>query len=698
MFDGLRLALIRRLDTLTGHSTQAAPPLIDPAKTESLRAQGNALIAEGKLDEAETCFRDALALQPDDTRLLVCLGYVLKEQNRFAEARIVLRRAANRGNTDPQAFEAHYLLGEISEHQGDLDDAKRHFTGTLDLKPDFTRACKDVLRILRIQGRETEARTFMEARVRSCPDSADYRIMLAKLCTDTFDLQGTAEHLMAAVALGVNETQINIILGAALCRLEREEESRKYFEMAEMADPSIVYESHYHRGYFYTRSGNSRSAVDFLEKSIALQPDFVPSHSLLLLNLSHAASELDMSYRAAAERFAQSIESAASPLPPLMAGPVDEESKVLRIGFVAGEFREHPVYHFLVGILEHINKSQFHLVAFSNNQLDDSATDVFKALFAEWHDITQLSHDAVADLVRAQHIDVLVDLSGHTGDARLPVFARKPALVQVAWLGYFASTGLKAMDYIIADPVCVPDDSQEWFSEKVLRLPKTRLCMTVPKTSRTIPVVQPPCIVKGYVTFGSFQQAAKINAQVLRVWAEVLASVPQSRLRIQNKAIDSASIRDRIGSDMATAGIDLSRVELVGATGWEEYLEAHGEVDFILDTFPYTGGTTTAFALWMGVPTLTLKGSSMLSLQGASMLTCVGLTDWIAKDETEYVETAKFFASNPEHLAQLRSQLRNRTVESPLFDVERFAKNLQYALRTMYEEKYEAAKSATLIP
>ncbi len=695
MFDGLRLALIRRLETLTGTATTSpALPVVDGAAVERLRAQGNALIAEAAFEEAESLFREALTLTPDDTRLLVCLGYVLKEQNQLAAARVALRRAAYAGNTDPQAFEAHYLLGEISELQGDLDDAIRHFTATLNAKPDFNRACEDVLRLLKLQGRGLHAKAFIEKQILLYPDNADYRLLLAKLCTDAFDLSGTVEHLMAAVAMGVNEVRICIILGAALCRLERGEEARRYFEMAETADPTVIYETRYHQGYFHTRSGNSRAAVELLEKSIEHQPDYVPSHSLLLLNLSHASTELNRSYREAAERFASAIESPDLPIPATSTVPIGAQSKTLRIGFVTGEFREHPVLHFLVGVLEHIDKSQFHLVAFSNNQIDDSSTNVFKALFADWHDIQQLSHDEVAKLVHTQHIDVLIDLSGHTGDARLPVFARKPALVQVAWLGYFASTGLTSMDYIIADTVCVPDDSQEWFSETVVRLPDTRLCMTVPKTSRAIPTAPSPCKTKGYVTFGSFQQASKLNDKVLRVWATVLAAVPQSRLRIQNKSIDSLSIRNRICANMVLAGIDLARVELVGAMGMEDYLEAHCNVDILLDTFPYTGGTTTAFALWMGVPTVTLAGDTMISLQGVSMLTCVGLTDWVAKDETAFVEIAQRFSNDPEALERLRNQLREKTLKSPLFDSARFAVNLQNALRAMYQEKLAKAQAA----
>ena len=696
MLDRLRLILQRRLDTLTGRSAPQSAPASDPESTARLRTQGNAFLAEEKLDEAEACFREALVHTVDDTAALVCLGYVLKEQGRLTEARITLKRAINPANTDPQAFEAHYLLGEISEKQDDLDDAKKYFKSTLNLKPDFTRACEDVVRILEAQGRKGEARAFLEERIASCPESTDYRVMLAKECTDSLDLDGTVQHLSAAVAMGVRDPYIDMLVGAALCRLEREPEARPYFDSAVATDPSFLHEALYHRGYYYTRSGDSRAGVELLEQSIESKPDYQPAHSLILLNLSHSAGALNRSYQQAADRFSDAVEGSIKAFSPLPMGSVGVESKVLRVGFVAGEFREHPVQHFLVGVLEHINKDHFQLVAFSNNQKDDAATKVFKTLFSGWHDTKDMGHDAVADLVRTEQIDILIDLSGHTGDARLPVFARKPAPVQVAWLGYFASTGMKAMDYIIADAACVPDHSEEWFSEKVFRLPATRLCMTAPRTSRPIPVTPAPCTVQGYVTFGSFQQLAKINDKVLGVWAKVLTAVPRSRLKIQNMAMNIATMREQICANMVTAGIDLSRVELVGGGGWESYLEAHNGVDIALDTFPYPGGTTTAFAIWMGVPTITLAGNTMLSLQGAGMLGCVGLNDWVAKDEAEYVEIARRFANDTERLAHLRGSLRAVAERSPLFDTKTFATNLENALRSMYREKMATLVDASL--
>jgi predicted O-linked N-acetylglucosamine transferase (SPINDLY family) len=202
-------------------------------------------------------------------------------------------------------------------------------------------------------------------------------------------------------------------------------------------------------------------------------------------------------------------------------------------------------------------------------------------------------------------------------------------------------------------------------------------------------------LTNGYVTFGSFQKAAKITPAVLHVWSQVMARVPESRLRIQSSTFESTAVCERVAAGMRSAGIDLARVEMLGSMGWEDYLECHGQVDILIDTFPYTGGTTTAFALWMGVPIVTLLGDSMLSRQGAGMLSCVGLSDWIAKDEADYVGKAVQFSSDVPSLVQLRASLRGKAEKSPLFDTESFTRHFEAALMSMYAQRMTAISRIT---
>jgi predicted O-linked N-acetylglucosamine transferase (SPINDLY family) len=266
--------------------------------------------------------------------------------------------------------------------------------------------------------------------------------------------------------------------------------------------------------------------------------------------------------------------------------------------------------------------------------------------------------------------------------------------VQVSWLGFFASTGLTEVDYLLADPLSVPANWHSHFSEHVWYLPETRLCMTPPDASKALEVVQPPALRNGYVTFGCFQVLSKINDLVLKTWARVMSGVPNSRLRLQIRYLELPGVRDGLISRMVRAGISSDRVDLHAGVPVADFLVAHNDVDIILDTFPYPGGTTTAEALWMGVPTVTLRGNTMLARQGASMLHNVGLPDWIAISMEDYVVRAIRFASDTTALAHLRTRLRQQALASPLFDSSRFTAHFLAALRSMHQKR-SAARLAT---
>jgi len=687
MLDRLRIALERRLEKLTAGTSGPAPSSPGAAEAAALRAKGNEFLAAGDYVAAEDWFRKALEKRADDAPSLVCLGFALKEQGRLSEARVALRRAINLAHQAPDEYEMHYLLGQISEQQGDLADARKLYTEALRLKPDFSRACKDLCRVLTIDGEPQQIRATLEHYTLLSPQTAEYHLWLSDICINEMDFKGVADHLRTAIQLGVRTVEAHMTLGAALCRLGEVDEAARVMAVAQEMDPAVAFMVHYHIGYYHFRNGELRAGFEHMEKSIALRPDFLAAHSSLLLALSHANGELPISYREAAERFARAVTGGIKhPLPGRDDRGAIEANRAdakLRVGFVSGDLYRHPVAFFLEDVLRHVDRTKIHLVAYPNNPLSDDVTTSLQPLFDEWHSIRLLSDDDAAGIIASHHIDVLVDLSGHTGENRLAVFARRPAPTQVSWLGYFASTGLREMDYIVGDPVSTPVGSTEWFSEKVYRMSHTRLCMGTPNVARDIKVGPPPCLQRGYVTFGSYQQATKITPKVLAVWSQVLQAVPNSRLRLQTRAIDTPSMRDRLTRDMSSAGIDLARVQMLGASDLEHYLESHSEVDVLLDTFPYPGGTTTTFGLWMGVPTVTLAGNTMLSRQGACMLQCVDLADWVADSAAAYVDLCVRKTAAPHALAALRAGLRETALKSPLFDAARFALDFQAALLDM---------------
>jgi predicted O-linked N-acetylglucosamine transferase (SPINDLY family) len=295
-------------------------------------------------------------------------------------------------------------------------------------------------------------------------------------------------------------------------------------------------------------------------------------------------------------------------------------------------------------------------------------------------------------VVRNSAVHVLLDLSGHTHND-LALFAWRPAPVQASWLGYWASTGVSQIDYLITDEVGVSDDSPEQFTEKPWRLPHTRLCFTEPGPRDAYPVSPLPALERSHLTLCCFQNLNKINDRVLRVWSAIFRSLPDARLLLQSPQSGDPLSVDPLRRRLAEAGIGPDRVAIAPPAERSKYLKAYGEVDFALDTFPFPGGTTTCEALWMGVPTLTLRGATMLERQGAGMMICAGLPDWVACDEEDYVRRAVTFAGDRQALSRLRQSLRDRVVASPLFDAPRFARHLAEALRGMWASRTRSQPS-----
>lgn len=680
MLDRLRIALLKRLDKAT---TRLVSLEATPADHEGLRAKGNVFLQNGHYKEAERIYREVLSSRPNDVKTLVNLGFVLKEQERPVEARVYLKRALLLHPADPLAHETHFLFGQVAEQQGHLEEAGQSFATAFELKPDFDFACRELCRVLFFLGKIGEAQAVLDNGLALHPEYADFHFYQGNLHVENDRHELAAISYSKALQFGAPYAYIFSALGCAQYKMGVEALALESFRRAVEIDPSFEAEMHYQAGCFCLRRGAYSSAIANFELALALRPELTKVHSSLIFCLSFNPLG-SPSFREAAQRFGSLLTNLTQgtvrpPRRPYMRG-----QRALRIGFVSGEFKKHPVGIFLEGILGSVEPGRLSLVAYSNTSNVDETTDRLRQIFAQWNEIKGISDDDVARLIRSHDIDILVDLGGHTGDNRLSVFARKPAPVQVAWLGFFASTGVTEIDYLLTDRISVPEEHTEFFSEKICYLPDTRLCMTPPITQPGIPVTAPPAQRNGHITFGCYQARTKINDQVLSVWSKVLAAVPGAMLRLQIQEMHIPVLREEFLSRVSAAGIDLTRVSISAGLHWEAYLADYGNVDILLDTFPYPGGTTTAEALWMGVPTLTLMGNTMLSRQGASLLSCVGLHDWIARSEEDYVSKAIRFATDVPSLALLRAELRDRAIASPLFDTRRFANSLQDCFEEMF--------------
>jgi predicted O-linked N-acetylglucosamine transferase (SPINDLY family) len=676
---------------------------------------GNALSGQGRLDEAEACFRHAIALDPDYVKALYNLGNTLKRLGRTNEAEHCYRRVTE---IDPSYTNAHNNLGvllldqsrhheatEIYRHiltiqPGDavalnnlglalmglnqLQDAESVLQHALVARPDYPEAYNNLGIVLKEQGRFAAA----EAHFRSALNLRhDYAEAFNNLGT-TLKAQGHLDEAESAYrrTLELIPTHLGALnnLGCYLRENGRLNDAEFVLRnaLASQPDSPLILNS---LGSVLMNQLRATEGIQCFRRSLKLQSDYPECHSNLLFAMCYDNTTQPVLLEESRNYGKVLSRKVAHPFHSWLHKPDPDR---LRIGVISGDLRNHPVSYFLDAVVRHINSGRIELFAYSTQNQTDEMTEHLRPHFASWKSLVGLSDEHAANTIRNDGIHILIDLAGHTSNNRLPIFAWKPAPLSASWLGYFATTGVAQIDYILVDEVGVPTYQQHNFTERVWYLPETRLCFTAPTTQ--LPIAPLPAIKNGYITFGCFQNMAKVDDHVLAVWARILTTIVNSRLRVQSRQLDTPLAAKNLVLRLQHHGIAADKVVIFGGTSREAYLAAHAEVDLILDTFPYTGGTTTCEALWMGVPTLTLAGNSLLSRQGASLLCAAGLPEFVATDEADYIEKSRRLADNIPKLAALRSNLRKLLPDSPLFDAARFARNLETALWNMWQERVQA--------
>jgi len=357
---------------------------------------------------------------------------------------------------------------------------------------------------------------------------------------------------------------------------------------------------------------------------------------------------------------------------------------LLRIGFVSADFMNHPVGYFLKSLLLEATKLHLELIAYSNNPYEDDLTNEFQMHFHKFRKIFDLNDSNAANLILSDEIDILIDMAGHTSGNRLTLFVLKPAPVQVSWLGYFATTGVAEIDYILGDKYVTPTYEEHQFTERIKRLPETYFCFTPPSILTEIEEL--PALRNGYVTFGCFNNFSKVNEAVVAVWAEILGAVEKSRLFLKAAQFKDHNFVEKTKNQFHHFGVLPEQLCFEGPTNRTAYFNAYNKIDIALDPFPYPGGTTSVEGLWMGVPVITKKGNRFISHNGETIAHNCGQQDWIANDNKEYIEKAVRFSSDLQGLANLRSGLRAQVLASPLFDAKRFARNFEKVMFEIWEE------------
>jgi len=527
-------------------------------------------------------------------------------------------------------------------------------------------------------GAAAEAEALCRRALQRCPTHAGVLCLLGQIASRGGNLGLAAALLSRAVALAPEEPAYHLRLGIIYLRLNQLPHAVAHFGRALELDPGYR-RAYANLGAALLNEGRVPEAVAHFRRGLELHPDDADVHTNLLFSLHYlpgsTRAELFELAREWGKRHAPSGNAfeAHANLP-------DPERR-LRIGYVSGNFAAHPVGYFIEPVLRAHRRDAFEVFCYTNRHTVDAVTRRLWGYADHWRNLTDLDDAEASRFIRRDGIDLLVDLSGHTSWHRLPVFARKPAPVQASWMGYFDTTGVPAVDYLIGDEFVCPPGDEPFYTERLVRLPGCYLCYA-PQTDLEVGPL--PLLTSGAPTFGCFNKLAKITPEVIRTWAALLRVLEGSRLVLKDSGLEHASVRERLLGEFASSGIASSRIELQGRSPHRDYLAAYGRIDIALDPFPYNGGTTTVEALWMGVPVVTLAGDRFVSRMGLAHLSTVGLSELVARSTREYVRTTLRLAGDQERLAQLRAGLRARVAASPLCDGPGFIDGLEVAYRRMW--------------
>jgi len=549
------------------------------------------------------------------------------------------------------------------------------------------------------------------------PPTAPGRLAFAHVLVDGGDPQRAEREAREALRLKPRWVPALDVLALALQRMGREAEALGVLGEAIEVDPRN-YDAHLRRARLLHRRAQVHEAIDAYRTALALDAGDADAWNELAIACSDAALHADS--RAASREALQrrpsyhQVESNvlialhydpmfgpdamyeahrdwnarhAGTLAPTKAVAVPRRALApgerLRVGFLSPALRAGPTGYFALPVFEHLDRSRFELHGYNANGTRDALTDRLQRLCSSWHDAWTDDDEALAARIRADGIDILVDLAGHTPGGRLLVLARKPAPVIATWLDYFDTTGLDAVDYLVGDPVSTPEGGSQRFSERVIHIDPCRLCYSPPAFAPD--VAPPPALRKGFVTFGCFNRRSKITPEVISAWSTILQELPTARLLIKNAAMADARMRESMLRAFERFSVERDRVELRAHSPHEQMLAEYADVDIALDPFPYNGGLTTCESLWMGVPVLAIEGDSMISRQSAALLAAGGLGDWVVRDEDALLESAIARAGDVGALAPLRDGLRARLGDSPLMKGEAFARKFGEALLAMWK-------------
>lgn len=682
---------------------------LDPEYAEAHFNLGNILAGRGSLDRAIACYQKAIELQPDYSEAKFNLGDALLKAGRIDDAIASLKSAIH---SKPQYVAAHSLLGTAFAAKGDNAESIAAYQRAIELMPNFAEAYNNVGQPLKKVGRLDDALAAFRRAIQLKPDFAEAHSNLSGVLADKGDLDGAIAACRRAIELMPDYAEAHFNLGNSLLVANKLDEAIASYRRAIQIKPDYA-EALDNLGNALNIAGQPDAAIEYFKRAIALQPAMAKAFSSLanaLKDKGQIAEAIQNNRRAVAlapenarlhssliyglqfdpdcapaDLLAEERNWARRHADPLKGQwPAHsnnrDPNRRLKVGYISGDFRAHPVGRFMVPLLAHHDHQNFEIFCYSSVRAPDELTARTRRAADVWRDIAPLSDEQGAKSVEADQIDILVDLTMHSAKDRLLLLARKPAPIEVTYLAYPGSTGMDAVDYRITDPYLDPPGAPlDYYTEQSIRLPKTYWCYEPLLESEPGPL---PAAKNGFITFGCLNNFCKASPAALATWANLLSKVPNSRLILHS---NEGAHRAGVQQVFERAGVGAARIEFVGKMSVAAYMDCYHAIDIALDPFPYVGGTTTCDALWMGVPVITLAGRTALERGGVSILTNSGLTELIAKTPAEYIEIAAALALDVNRLAGLRQAIRPQMRQSPIMDAKQFALDMENAYRQIWQ-------------
>lgn len=639
---------------------------------------GEAHRAAGESDQAVAALRHAVVLKPDLPEVHYRLGNILFALERLDEAiPSYLQAIAHM----PDYADAYSNLGNALFRRGRMEEAVAAYCRAVALAPASAHFyLSNLSEAHRAAGELDQAIAACRQAIAANPDYPEAWNNLGLALLDRRNVDGAIAAFRQAIALDPNFPEAHNNLGVALLETGNLDEATSACGRAIALRPDYA-EAHSNLGNASKDMGQLDEAITCYRRALAINPDFADAHSNLIYSLHfHPCEDSASIFRQHREwnrRFAEPLRKFVLPH-----GNDRDPGRRLRIGYVSPDFRDHVIGRNVLPILERHDHERFEIFCYASVKRPDELTPRFREAADEWRDIAAISDHAAADLIRADRIDILIDLSLHMTGRRLLVFAHQPAPVQITWAGYPGTTGLDAIHYRLTDPHLDPPGLFDAaYSEESFRLPDSFWCYD-PLTGS--PPVNPlPALTACHVTFGSLNNYCKVHEGVIELWSKILCSVKNSRLLLLSKEGDH---RRRALDAFHRCGVAPGRIEWFTPAPRPEYLAAYHRIDLGLDTFPYNGHTTSLDSFWMGVPVITLVGKTVVGRGGLSQAMNLGMPELVAHTPEDYVQRAVGFASDLPRLAELRRTLRERMQASRLMDAPRFTRNLEESFRAMWRK------------